>query len=73
MSNFIERNLVGKAGKRGTKLEELLAAQARDRERGARRAEQEEETQEEAQEEQGPTGLRRGLPAGLAFRRKLNH
>lgn len=73
MSNFIERNLAGKPAKRGTKLEELLDGLALEVERDARRAEREEEMQQEKQEEHGPTGRRRGLPTGFAFRRKLNH
>lgn len=66
MSNFIERDLIGgKAGKRGTKLERLLE--------DLRRVPDREDPGAEQNEEQEPKPAPRGLPAGFAFCRRLNH
>ena len=67
-NNFIKRNLVPKAEKRGSKIERLLDGSARNAEREAARAERREEAQE-GREEPAP---RRGLPRGFAFPRRIN-
>jgi hypothetical protein len=66
MSNFIERNLLDKAGERGTKLGRLLEDLGRERARDER-------LEAERNEEQEPKPAPRGLPAGFGFRRRLNH
>ena len=62
-NNFIKRNLVPKAEKRGSKIERLLDGFGRNAEREALR--------KEAREE-GEVPAPLGLPRGFMFRRRIN-